>query len=222
MNIFNKISYNSNYLLSSFLGSDGILYKIYLSKSYYLPGERNQFFLKLMKENSSTEMKCISYLYFYINEKRNNTEFIGAFTDYPERNKGFSSILFSFYIKLCMDENINEFLTSRKQRKPFLLYILKTYNYELKNPLLYITHKDKIFICKKKNDFTKYLLFENQRQKEIFKKGKIMEHDNYKILDILDKDTLVLDKVLLSQIYRMENKEEAYKKSLKKLKTDKI
>ncbi len=219
-NIIKNLPHDTNYLISSFVSSDGILHRIYLSKSYFTLGQRDQYFLKLMRISPDFDMRCEAYIYFYINQIKNSTEFIGAFTDYQNRNKGYASLLFSSYIKLCLDEGINEFTTNRKQRKPFLLYMLKTYFYELKNINLYEVSPNLIYICKKNNDTKKYLLFKNKGQEETFKHGKIMEHDNYYILDFKDEDTIILDKILLSQIYRLDpsSQTEAYQKSISVLK----
>lgn len=68
---------------------------------------------------------------------------------------------------------------------------------------------------KKEDELTKYLFFENLRQKENFMSGKIYSSDNYQVLDEMDQNTRKLDTILLSNIYYVQDNDFAYDKSAK-------
>ena len=154
-------------------------------------------------------MDCIGYLYFYIEEGK--SKFIGEFIKEEYRSNHLASLALSTYIKLCIDENIYEFETNKKQRKPFLLYLLKTYSYELADTTKYDKLKSTIYICKKAGSLTKYLYFKTPIIGEKFKTGKIATHDNYEILNSLE-NTIILDKVLLSFPYYLTDLNSSYTK----------
>lgn len=61
----------------------------------------------------------------------------------------------------------------------------------------------------------KEFILKNPLQAATFKNSKILESDNYLILDSLNEDTEVLDQVLLSTSYVSRDNNEAYKRSLK-------
>ena len=71
-----------------------------------------------------------------------------------------------------------------------------------------------ISICRNPNDLSKYLYFQNENQKKDFLKSAIMKEDNYLIVDELTENIHVLDRVICSTPYFIQDNESSYKKAL--------
>ena len=66
------------------------------------------------------------YLYFYLDLVNKTATFIGVGIKPQYRNLNIASLLISCWIDLCLNNNIVYFDANEKQKKPFLLYLLKT------------------------------------------------------------------------------------------------
>lgn len=189
--------------------------RIFFTKSYCPSNNQMQYFFHAYLHQGA---KLINqgYIYFYIND--NTSTFIGSFTNPEYRNEGINTLLISCWIKYCLDHDITILTTNKKQRKPFLVYLLKTFSFELKDISLYEINPFTIYICRKENDLNKYLYFKNAGQGRTFSQGKIMQRDNYKIIDTLSHDIEVLDQVLLSTPYYLSDENKAYNRSLSLIK----
>ncbi len=203
--------YDKNYLITSFY-LDSVVYRIYCSKSYFKQNGKDQYFMKIMKINVNEDMECVGYIYFYVNFLSKESSFIGEYINPDFRNKHFASLLLSLYIKMSLDSDITNLDTNKKQRKPFLLYMLKRYLYEIEDVSKYRSNNT-IFICKKDDDDTKYLYFMDDVRQKSFLSSSIFSSDNYEILSILSHDTRVLNQVLLSYPYYLTDNDYAYVKS---------
>lgn len=213
MTTWKDITYQKPILLNTFFDSNQVR-KIYLSKSYFSSLNQDQYFIKSFLLTPQGKLICQGYIYFYLDSEKKESQFIGAYVKEEYRQMGLASLLFSLWIKFCLEEGFYNLKTNKKQRKPFLLYLLKTFSFELKNPSDYETLKSTIYIYKMINDYTKYLYFKNEKQKEQFIKSEIMKKDNYQILEKIDENTILLNQVILSKIYQLQNENFAYTKSL--------
>lgn len=143
---------------------------------------------------------------------------IGTGVNPEYRNKGFASLLASLWTWICMDNNFYEYVTNKKQRKPFLIYLLKLYGFEINDIMDYETSRNTIFICRDSLSKDKCLYFKDTNEAKNFNKSNISKHDNYRILSSLDgEDIEVLDKVILTTPYQLQDFTKAYTRSRKKL-----
>lgn len=126
------------------------------------------------------------YLYFYLDFENKTSSFIGVKVLEEFRDLNIGSLLISVWIDLCLNNGIDFLGTNRKQRKPFLIYLLKTYGFEIFDKSLYKTSDDVISICKRDNDTSKLLLFRNSKLERDFKSTNIFEIDNYQIIKSLE------------------------------------
>ncbi len=201
MKLIDSISYGKEYLYENFHTNSAKL-RMYFQKTYCKANHTNQYFLKLYLL-AETKQICQGYIYFYLNDNLKTSDFIGIYIKPEYRNLGLSSLLISSWIQFCLNNEYNFLGTNTKQRKPFLVYLLKTYGFEIINNVSYKNYKNIIDICKKDNDNRKYLLFRNPKQKESFIRGKIYSEDNYSVIDSIEENTHYLDSVILSERYQL-------------------
>lgn len=189
--------------------------RIFFTKSYCPSNNQMQYFFHAYLHQGA-QLINQGYIYFYIND--NTSTFIGSYTNPKYRNEGINTLLISCWIKYCLDHDITILTTNKKQRKPFLVYLLKTFFFELEDISLYEINPFTIYICRKENDLNKYLYFKSEGQRKSFSQGKIVQRDNYKIIDTLSHDIEVLDQVLLSTPYYLSDENKAYNRSLSLIK----
>lgn len=213
--LLQQLNYSDMKILNDKLFFQGNPIRIYLKKSYLQSASKDQYFIYLYKVNSNSNMDCQGYTYFYLDFETKTSEYIGTYIKPEYRNNGLASLLTSSWIKLCLDYNISHLKTIKKQRKPFLLYLLKTYTFELPDISFYQTSTNNIHLFRKDNSNEKFLLFDNSKQKDTFKKGKIFHEDSYKIIDKLDSSFEKVDTVILSKKYFLQDEETAYQKALR-------
>lgn len=187
---------------------------ITLSKYICNADINDRYYLRanVVKEN---QLISLGYLYFYIQPALSQSEFIGVGINEAYRNYGIASLLIASWINLCLDEDINHLKTTAKQRKPFPLFLLKKYHFDVQNPQVYQTSSRVVHICKKENSSQKYLLFKDKHEELRFQRSNIMTSDNYHILDTSDTPFTIIDTVALSTPYFLEDQEKAYQKALK-------
>lgn len=201
------------YLLGDYY-QNGYRQRIYLESSFYKENQRRQYFLKLYKVLLNGDYLCQGYLYFYVDFILQKSEYIGSYVRPEYRGCGFSAFLISLWLQLCFEQNIDNLRTIRNQRKPFLLYLLTKYSFEVINKDIYSPLRN-IHICKGKNPDYKYLWFENSLFATSFSQGKIFVHDNYHILDKQPTKEDDLGVVVLHHSYILDDKEQAYSRSRK-------
>lgn len=188
--------------------------RVYFEKVYFPHKSVDQYFIKLFKLNKSGTYLCDGYIYFYLDLVNKESNFIGLWVKPERRNEGLAQLLISYWVNLCLENGIYYLNTIHKQRKPFTLYLLKKFKFDLLNIKLYESSLNTINICKCLDNDVKCLYFKNPLQAETFKNSKILEGDNYLILDSLTEEIQVLDQVLLSTLYTLKDNNEAYKRSL--------
>ena len=180
----------------------------------FFSGDYNQtLLLRRSKEGSADRpqfylcvVSCINgkrvqqgYIYFFLDYQTKTSDFIGIKVNPEFRNLNIASFLIASWIDLCMNNGYEALGCIQKQRKPFPLYILKKYNFEISNLSLYDTRPDIVSICKSNNEFdrTKFLLFKSPEHEKLFINSNVSHSDNYSIIHGLDEDKMVLDRVLL-------------------------
>lgn len=211
MNILNS-SHNKMHLIDE---NKTNKQRVYFEKTIFKDKNIDQNFIKIFKVSPTGNNICQGYIYFYLNLIERKSNFIGLFVKPEYRNEGIAQLLISYWIRFCLDNGIYNLDTIKQQRKPFILYLLKKFKFELLNIKAYETSPHTINICKCESIKEKCLFFKNPKQRETFKNSKININDNYFILDSITENTEVLDQVLLSTLYVSKDDETAYTKSLK-------
>ena len=212
MTALQNLEFNRPKLLDDAYHFQGQPQRIYIKKTQ--SNDKAQYFLHLILPQEEVQTIKQGYLYFYFHEETQTSNFIGLYIHPEYRNQGLSSLLISNWIKFCLDQDITLLGVNRKQKKPFLLYALKKYQFEIANPMLYQTDSNTIHICQKEKDATKYLLFESEKQKELFQKGRTIHNDNDHVLDRYDENIPVIDHVLLTKKYTLQDPNKAYQKAI--------
>ena len=125
------------------------------------------------------------FLYFYLDIKNSACYFIGMKVPEEYRNLNIGSLLVSAWIDFCLNYNIDYIGVNHKQNKPFLLYMLKTYGFDVFDLSQYKTRKDVISICRSVDfdDITKYLMFKDEHHQKNFMQTNSFKMDNYEVLD---------------------------------------
>lgn len=165
----------------------------------YFSGEYNQeVYIKRSEDDGSGRPKFYmgvyslingrfvqqGYLYFYLDKDTKTSDFIGIKVLEEYRNLNIASFLIASWINLCLNNGYDFLGANEKQRKPFLLYLLKTYGFEVMDKSLYLTRKDVIAVCRsaKKNDTRKLLLFRDLKHEKDFLGSNSFRDDNYEII----------------------------------------
>ena len=204
---------------------DNEKYNIFFHKGYgdkvddkFVPN-LSRYFIQIYKDKLDGEFpRLCAYIYFYLDFETKETKYIGTGVNPEYRNKGFASLLASLWTWICMDNNFYEYVTNKKQRKPFLIYLLKLYGFEINDIMDYETSRNTIFICRDSLSKDKCLYFKDTNEAKNFSKSNIAKHDNYRILSSLDgEDIEVLDRVILTTPYQLQDFAKAYTRSRKKL-----
>jgi len=185
-----------------------IIQLFYLIKGQPKSKNVDLYFIKAYSiiNNQNTNL---GYLYFYLNHLDLNSHFIGVYVEPAFRNHGVGTNLIASWLKLCMDNGIEELATNKKQRKPFLLHILKKFGFEIRDVERYDTSPMTIYICRRLNSDDKYLLFKNSLEGVSFAQRSVFRTDKYIILDHPDEEIPIIDQVLLSVPYSLTDSEKA-------------
>lgn len=194
------------------------VHRLYLEKSYFPENGKDQYFLKLYELMSNGKNNCEGYIYFYLDELKKECSFIGLYVKPEARNLGIASLLIASWLKMCLERGFSTFTTNKKQRKPFLIYLLKKYGFEIEDVTEYKKSDFTIELYRSLADLQKYLLFKTLRHKETFLQSSIAKEDNYVAIDTPGEDLIWLDEVLQSTPYYLQDDNEAYSRSRRKIK----
>lgn len=214
MQIIKNLTYKEKILLSDDLQFQTYRQGLFLSK-HTCPDDINDryyLYVKLLEDDNNLVNQ--GYLYFYIDFDELQSDLIGVGIEPKYRNCGLASLLISSWVQLCLEQGINNLQTIPKQRKPFLLYLLKKYTFELQNTKNYETSPKTVYICKGNNINDKLIMFKDEREKKLFRNSNIMKTDNYRIIEALTDEIQIVDKVVLYSPYFLQDNEFAYQKSL--------
>ena len=215
MGYLENLEYKKRILYDTFTISTGQA-NLYFSKHKNpTDGEGDRFYFRLYEVKEET---AVGDLYFYMNLKEKETKFIGLFINENFRNQGYAEFLLSIWISFCLNSGIQFIKTIDRQRKPFLLYLLKKFTFDCMDRTLYQTERKRVDICKKEEDITKYLHFSDSNQESGFRNSNILKEDNYVLLsdNEFEKEEIEkLDSVFLLKPYLLQEKEKAYQKAKK-------
>ncbi len=214
MQIIKNLTYNKKFLLKDDLQFKTYRQGLFLSRHSCQADINDRYYLniKLLEDNKSLVNQ--GYLYFYINFDKLQSELIGMAIDPKYRNCGLASLLISSWIQLCLEQGIENLKTIPKQRKPFLLYLLKKYAFEIENIETYETSSRLVYICRETDTAYKLIMFKDKREEKLFSNSNVMKEDNYRIIESLTDDIKIIDKVVLYSPYFLQDNEFAYQKSL--------
>lgn len=213
INLFD-LECDKNYQIGHDFYDNGTKERLYLKKSYSKAENRNFYFINLYSFSKIGDVQCLGYMYFTIHPGKNSSKFIGVYVKPEYRDNGYASFLISNWIKICLDNDIYDLRTNKKQRKPFTLHLLKKYEFDLANLQEYDTSPYVIHICRDSSTNFKYLMFDNEKQKRGFVTGKIIQGDNYRIIDCMTDGIEEIDKVILSRPHLLKDENTSYVKSL--------
>ncbi len=210
-----NLEYKKRILYEQFYTSTGQV-NIHFSK-YRDVNDKNgdRFYFRLYEEGLDDEIE-IGYLYFYMHAKEKETKFIGLLINEKFRNQGYAEVLLSIWITFCLNMGLERIQTIDKQRKPFTLYLLKKFTFDVLDKNLYQTKRKIIDICRREDDMTKYLHFHDCNQEQGFRNSHIMREDNYELLsdsEFKEEDVLKLDQIFLLKPYLLQDKEIGYQKA---------
>lgn len=85
-----SIFQKSTILLDVFYSKD-ILRRLYLEKKFSPANQTYQYFLKLYRVDNNGIYSCDGYIYFYLNELRKESSFIGLYIKPECRNSGLAN-----------------------------------------------------------------------------------------------------------------------------------
>jgi len=206
-----KIIYDKPYLIREFCRNNE-QYKLYFVKTKDKATGLDHYFFKLYTKNNIDGFCCIGYIYFFLDFIKRESLYIGSYVKEMYRNNGLASYLLATWIQFCLDYGIINLKTNHAQRKPFLLYILKKFSFEIKDIEKYIYSPYTILILKPISLEEKWLYFKNKGYQATFMRGKIMRADNYIIHDNLE-NKIILDTILLSNPYELQDENKAYERA---------
>lgn len=193
------------------------LRRLYLEKTYFVAKDINQYFIKLYGIDINGKYSCEGYIYFYLDDLKKESSFIGLYVNPECRNEGLASFLIANWLKICMDFGYYKFTTTKKQRKPFLIYLLKKMGFEIEDSSKYDKSNFTIKIYQSPLNNNKYLEFKYAEFARKFMNSSIALEDNYCLLPRVSEGINYIDQVLQSNIYTLRDENEAYKRSKRKI-----
>lgn len=212
MSFFENIPYKKEFIIKDNFKNQNA--RIVLSRHFCTTDKYDRYYLRAqLKEEEQRENQ--GFLYFYIDKDLKESKFIGLGIKEKYRDLKLGSLLISSWIDLSLTEGFSNLNTNVKQKKPFLLHMLKKYSFEVENINTYFTSTKTVHICKKNNNYNhKYISFANQQEERRFKNSNIMKTDNYEIVNENDDDVEIIDSVVLYSPYYLQDQEKAYQKVL--------
>ncbi len=191
LEIGNRLLYSDGYFSGNYNQN------LYIKRSNDDGSNRPKYFLSAFT-NINGELRQQGFLYFYLDHDTKSSYFIGLKVEKPYRDLNIGSFLVASWIELCLNNGYDFLGVHEKQRKPFLLYLLKTYGFEILDKSLYDTRPDVISICRDKDleKKDKLLLFRDSKHEQVFMRTNIYKMDNYKIIHS-PEGIIHLDNVIL-------------------------
>lgn len=195
--LITKLDFGERKVFSTDYFSGDYNQTLYIKKSVDDGSGRDKYYLQLYTLiNGEPVMQ--GFIYFYLDFKNSACHFIGMRVIEQYRNLNIGSLLVSVWIDFCLNYGIEYIGVNHKQNKPFLLYMLKKYSFDVFDLNLYKTRSDVITICRSVDlkDTTKYLMFKDKRHQKNFIQTNSFKADNYKVIEDLlgcyDLDQVIL------------------------------
>lgn len=227
MGLLKKIEIGDSVLYSDKYFSGDYNQELFIKRAVSNDNEDNKYYINVYSIING-ELVRQGYLYFYLDHETKSSDFIGVNVSEEYRNLNIGSLLISTWIDLCLNNGYDFLGANKKQRKPFLVYLLKTYGFEIFNKSLYENRDDVITICKSKevSDKSKILFFKDIKHENCFKSTNVYKSDNYKIIHdkrsviTLDDIIMPLQNMRKDEIkYYLLNMDKAHEKVLKVMKS---
>lgn len=197
MGKLDNLNIGDNSLYQTNLYSGNFNQDMYLKRAKDDTTSLPKFYLSIYANINGT-LVLQGYLYFYLDFINHISYFIGIKVKEQYRNLNIASLLVATWIDLCLNNGFDFLGTNKKQRKPFLLYLLKTYGFEIMDTSLYETRDDIITICRSLDQYdkSKILYFDNPNHALKFQKTNVFKTDNYVIVPSRE-GVVILDKVII-------------------------
>ncbi len=204
MNSLNNLTEGEKKLFKDGFYSGDFDENLYIKKAIDDGSGKPKFYISVYT-NINGDLILQGYLYFYLDFENKQSNFIGIMVNKEYRNLNIASFLVANWIDLCMNNNY-KLGVNDKQRKPFLLYLLKSYGFEILDTSLYETRPDVITVCRSLDfsDKRKMLLFKDSMHENNFIKTNIFKEDNYEIIHS-NEGIIMLDNVILPLQNRHKN-----------------
>ncbi len=183
MEIFKKLEVDKRSLYSDNYFSGDFNQLLYLKRAVDDGSNRPKFYISAFAYVNG-ELRLQGYIYFYLDFETKRSDFIGMAVNPEYRGLDMGSLLLSSWIDICLNNGVEELGAHHKQKKPFLIYMLKKYGFEIEDTSLYRT-SDALITLLRDPDFankTKYLQFRSPHHEKVFMGTNIFKTDNYSIL----------------------------------------
>lgn len=204
-NYMELIGYEDKKIVDEFfLNDEQKLERVVLTKHKTSSRDAYQLYCYLVDYDGNETLQ--GYMYFNVCPTKDGSNYIGTYVNPKYRNRGIANYLNSVWIKYCLENGLECLKTIKRQRKPYILYMLKGYTFEINNKDLYDNRS--IHICRDREG-SKFLLFDNEEEKRRFMSSTICLDGNYRVLDSLE-DGEELDRVILNHKYTLEDNDKAY------------
>lgn len=197
MEMLKKLEVGEAILYSDCCFSGEYNQQLFIKKALSNENENDKYYINVYSTIDGRVVRQ-GYIYFYLDHRMKSSDFIGINISKEYRGLNIASLLISAWIDLCFNNGYDFMGVNKKQRKPFLLYLLKTYGFEILDKSLYISRDDVITICRSKDieDRSKILFFKDMKHENSFKGTNVYRADNYQIVH--DKrSVLTLDDVIM-------------------------
>lgn len=179
----------------------------------------NRYHIKLIKfVNDLNHKQICGYMYFTYDADEKISEFFGVKVEKKFRNLGMADYLISLWIDVCLGNGVETLCTIDKQRKPILLYSLKKYSFEIKDPDSYCNGNG-VLICDKLDRGIKSLCFPDDISERDFKCSSINRETSHSIISMISDDYIPVDIILLNTPYYAQDLGQAGNISKRKIKS---
>ncbi len=183
MDIFKKLEVDKRSLYSDSYFSGEFNQLLYLKRAVDDGSHKPKFYISAFAYING-ELRLQGYIYFYLDFETKRSDFIGMAVNPEFRGLDMSSLLLSSWIDVCLNNGVEELGAHHKQKKPFLIYMLKKFGFEIDDMRLYRT-SDALITLLRDPDFsnrTKYLKFKSPNHERSFIGTNIYKTDNYVVL----------------------------------------
>jgi len=167
------------------------------------PGQRPQYTMSLESESHK-----LGYAYFFINEVREQSSFIGMKIEPEFRGKSYGNLLISSYIDLCDCFTVKNLDINQKQRKPEIVHILKNFGYELNS--IPPSHMKIILVHGGAESISK-LYVPDQSLRARIADSRLTRSNNYNFVESLENQTII-DTIYFGQKYHLVDRPKCLEK----------
>lgn len=197
MGLLERLDVGDSRLYSSNHFSGDYNQELHIKKAISNDNENSKYYINVYSHING-EVVRQGYIYFYLDKENKTSEFIGIGVAPEYRDLNIGSFLIASWIDLCLNNGYDFLGANKKQRKPFLLYLLKTYGFEIFDKSMYKYRDDVITICRScdNEDKSKILLFKDLKHEKSFISTNVCKTDNYVIAHD-KKGIITLDDVIV-------------------------